>query len=86
MTNKTIEATSKNGTFKLIAEHDNGRTYRHVKSQNYGIYIDIQDQQNATISVSSVNTDSTDRIRVMAAVMLEAADFVDEINAIINAK
>jgi len=83
--------TSKNGNFKLMVENIDDKSSYFVTQTSYqriGVRVNTYSLTGGKKRFSidaSLNTDNPGEIREMASCMLEAADFVDEINAIVNA-
>lgn len=89
----TVVKSSEYGTFQLMVEHDHGRTIYSVKSTkpNVGIRIfvsnplDDDEKRSVTAEVSSLSTDDFGKLRERAALLVEASDFLGEVNEIVNA-
>ena len=89
----TVIKSSENGTFQLTAELANGRTYYFIQDTkpNVGISIfvsnplDDDEKRSVTVDASSLSTDDSGKLRERAALMVEASDFLSEVNEIVNA-
>lgn len=88
----TVVKSSKNGTFRLVVEHADGRTYYSVEddtSPYVGMFVsnppDDNENRSVDVLVASLKIYDPDKLRKVAALMVEAADFLGEVNEIINA-
>lgn len=87
----TVIKSSKNGNFRLVVEQADGRTYYSVEdtSPYVGMFVsnppDDDEKRSVDVLVAPLKIYDPDKLRKVAALMVEAADFLGEVNEIINA-
>ena len=87
----TVVKSSEYGTFQLMVEHDHGRTIYSVKSAKPYISmfvsnpLDDDEKRSVEVHVASFSADDSGKLRERAALLVEASDFLSEVNEIVNA-